>query len=62
MYSSMLTPCFLSASNWAKSSQFCDGSVQVTPFVLHQCVIGAVALPWLVEAPVPSDLVAPEAL
>jgi hypothetical protein len=62
MYSSMFTPCRSSSSNCENSSQFWDGSVHVTPFVLHQCVNGAVALPWLVDAPVPSGLVAPEAL
>src|SRR5262245_30003986 len=62
MYSSMFTPFSLRASNWAKSSQFCEGSVHVTPFVLHQCVNGAVAFVRAPEAPEPSGLVDPEAL
>src|SRR2546423_4840123 len=45
MYSPILTPRrsrFLKNGN---SSQFCSGSVQVTPLVLHQCDSGAVARP-----------------
>src|SRR5436190_13774843 len=44
MYSLMLT-LFLIRSKNGKSSQFWNGSVQVTPLVLHQCVNGAVFLP-----------------
>src|SRR3954451_6490291 len=43
MYSPMLTPALRALSKNGKSSHFWNGSVQVMPFVLHQCTGGAAA-------------------